>query len=801
MGVVFHAVNDIDDEAACKIISRNRLQEGWEIELRRVVKLTDIPQVVQYKGHGAKIIEGAPLVWILYSFVHGSSLQDYSRDHPKSITLDFVENLVIQILSVLYACKESGIVHGDLHEGNVMIADPDPRFMDPKRRIKVTDFGIGTSNKKQKFKDDYLQLATICSNLVTKHVDPASLDGKNRYFYERFKEDFLRKQLIESDVTIDEFVREPSKLVENLNAIRLEYEKSVLIKTPSRLTRPFDYLSCEQIGDSFELLQTLYSKNFPGYQELNRKINTILTGPRGCGKTTIFRNLSLKTQILGKRVRSPEGFVGIYYHCSDLYFAFPYAIEKLGVPEQKAITHYFNLAILCEVLDTLIVADEHDLEVPTQALERLQGFLQGWLVSYENPPAGTSVLRHLLSIISLEKEKFRDQMDKYGMVVTRWPPCNRRNGLLPQDFLKRLCRLLQDCVPWLRLVPFFFFLDDYSLPKVSNKVQVTLHNFILHRYSGLFFKISTESVTTFIPQNAKRKLFEEGREYEIIDLGDYFLHASSETKEEFLREVIDNRLENAEEFEWDCDTIKKLLGVSPYKTYVELAETIKSRRKVKYSGWNTIVDLCSGDIANILRLIRNVFSLSKLKGFTEYPISMIIQDQAVRETSQGFFEKLKSIPDTGQYLARIAQAFGDVANQYLRKRRSKNIETNPPYQAFRLELLETLDLDEEEQYEKLAKPPLEKGFIKKLYNDLIKYGVFIRDVKGKSQRGTVVPRLYLRRLLIPTFLLSPSKRDHIRVNAQEFRMLLAEPGKFKNHMISKSYRKTALRGSQGRLGS
>lgn len=804
VGVVFHAIRkDIGDEAAYKIIPQHNLKKDWKNELVKLVKLTDVPQVVQYKGHGAKIVEGIPCACILYQFVHGDNLRDYAKDHPEMITLEFVEMLVRQILDVFQALKVSDIIHGDLHEGNIMVANPDPRFIDRKSRIKVTDFGIGTSVARRGTKDDYLQLALISSKLIERYVDPASLEGEDRYFRHRLLTDFLRKQLTESDVTVGEFVRDPIRLVENLNALGQQYKEMEMIKTHARalkLTHPFDYLSCEHFGDSFELLQTLYTKNFLGYQELHRKINTILTGPRGCGKTTIFRNLSLKTQLLGKKIEAPEGFVGIYYHCSDLAFAFPYSIEELGAPEQKAITHYFNLAILLEVLDTLITADQNGLRVPPKALERLQGFLQGWLVSYRTPPAGTSVLRHLLSVISTAKEKFRDGMDKYGMAVEKWPANSSRIALLPQDFLKKLCRLLQDCVPWLKTLPFYFFLDDYSLPKISSEVQISLHNFILNRYSELFFKISTESVVTFNPQDARGKMFEEGREYEIIDLGDYFLNASEEIKQSFLGEVVNNRLGNVEKFVWDCRSIEKLLGAPVHKTYVALAEAIKSGKTVRYSGWKTVVDLCSGDIANILRLIRNILSLSRLRGVTEYPIPHGIQNQAIRETSNGFFEKLKAIPATGHHLARIVQAFGDVANDYLRKRRSKNVKTNPPYQAFRLELLDRLELEEDELYKKLIEPQTGEGFpIRRLFEDLLKYGVFIRDIKGKSQRGVVVPRLYLRRLLIPTFLLTPSKRDHIRVDQKEFRMLIAQPEKFKTHMVGKPYRETTLKGKQKKL--
>ena len=81
MGVLFHATRkDVGDEAACKIIPQNRLQPGWENELVKLVKLTDIPQVVQYKAHCAEFVENKPQACILYQFVKGVNLREYERD-------------------------------------------------------------------------------------------------------------------------------------------------------------------------------------------------------------------------------------------------------------------------------------------------------------------------------------------------------------------------------------------------------------------------------------------------------------------------------------------------------------------------------------------------------------------------------------------------------------------------------------------------------------------------------------------------------------------------------------------------
>ena len=123
-------------------------------------------------------------------------------------------------------------------------------------------------------------------------------------------------------------------------------------------------------------------------------------------------------------------------------------------------------------------------------------------------------------------------------------------------------------------------------------------------------------------------------------------------------------------------------------------------------------------------------------------------------------------------------------------RSSKNVKQHPPWQAFRIEIRERFSFEDRDKlqqvYENLVPGgqrhsfPIDKFVeeLKSIYQDLLKYGVFLRDVRGKSQRGAVVPRLYLRRLLIPTFLLTPSQRDSIGLEVEEFLTMLYAPEKF-----------------------
>jgi energy-coupling factor transporter ATP-binding protein EcfA2 len=585
----------------------------------------------------------------------------------------------------------------------------------------------------------------------------------------------LGKQLIEKNPTVGDYVRNPEILYKNLLAIREEYNKRVL-KSSAKLHRPFDYLSCEQIGDSFELLQTLYSNNFPGYDDLLERTNTILTGPRGCGKSTIFRNLSYKTQLLAGKNGSPNQFVGIYYNCNDLYYAFPYTISHLDELARKAITHYFNLAMLAEILGTFAIFEEKFEKLPDSFYDKLQGFLGAWFKTHERPPSGLSLLGNLLSQIIGEKEKFRAQIAENGINFQPSAP-------LPQDFLQRLCGMMQTSIPWLTAIPFYFFLDDYSIPRVSKEIQMTLNCFVLTRYSELFFKISTESIVSIYPFDATGKMLEQTREYDVIDLGDYFLFSDNQKRSTFLREIINNRLQNAAEFDWENKDITKILGNSPYSSSNELARAIKKGEHVQYAGWDTVVELCSGDIANILRLTRDMFTQSEGQ---RCDIPKEVQNKVIRETGNDFLNKIESIQDTGRQLRKIVQAFGEVANYYLKTRTSKNVNQEPQKQASRIEVRETIYFEGDEKQGKLREISTNA---KKNYEDLIKYGVFIQDVRGKSIRGAVVPRLYLRRLLIPTFVLTPSKRDSISLEAYEFILLLSNPEEFVKHMKSKRPRR------------
>jgi len=760
---VFVARSDsLARDAACKIIPKQNLigqdkdPPTWRSEITNANQVVSA-RVVKIFALGAWPTPKEDCVYLLSDLVRGPSLQSYLKTH--SIDLGFVITLTEELLDFLRELKEAGRQHGDLHAGNILVEDRTDALTGPPYAFRITDFGVAPATAGAKLLDDFEQVAMLLKQLLER-LDYQALLPQDRLLFSFLRDDFLGKKITEHDVSYYPGARDPRELFGAIQEARKSSTQSTGSSRRS-LTTPFDYLSCEQIGEAHVLLKELYSDKMLGLPAIEEVNNLVLTGPRGCGKTTVFRCLSLK-----HRIRTDDDnpevvkYVGVYYRCDDLYYSFP----RYRLPSRKegldVALHFLTVTLLRELLESLSLWFQRRAK-NSWAQGEASASKEMWDLLAITKPQHPSAHTFGALIRALEKERLR-AASKQRFVEDISQTFGRYFG---PDVLLKASSVLSSHFSELAGRPIFFLIDDYSMPKISFDLQRNLNRLIMQRSASCFFKLATESPVSFEISDIDGKSYVEGREFRLVNLGMDFINASSADKLRFVDDVFNRRFSYTEGF--PIKTLEVLIGDDPNTDYNETARQIRDGRHAAVWGRSALGELCTGDVHFLIDLAGKMSSSAggsdALKPKAGGPaIDQEIQTRAIRNEAGNFLKNLRALPK-GPKLVEVVEAFGGVAASYLRHRTSKNEAANPPHQASRIEPYEDPNLS---------------GEAREVYNDLLRYSVFIEDVRGKSRRGFVVPRLYLRRFLIPFFNLTFSKRDSLELTVGELEELLLAPKRF-----------------------
>lgn len=763
-GWVFRADSDeLSASAACKIIPRSKLRDTWQEEFRRA-NLTSavLPSVVRIFDAGLWLDEpnGIDCVALLAEWVNGPSLAEFIGARNAEITLPFCEALVQELLALLHAMQQRGVTHGDIHSGNVLIEDRAGMLGGPRFSFRVNDFGVASAHDAIATKDDFDQTAIVLKQLLNAIAYHEIGALRDRFAY-TYLNDVVLRRLTERDQAHDPRARRPEAIYEDIANINSHFIARQSAVTTRRLTTPFDYPNCEQIGDAHNVMDALYSDRFLGLSSIEQRNNLVLTGPRGCGKTTVFRSLSLKHRVLVNRDIPPSiDYIGVYYRCDDLWSAFPRYRPPVREDAIDLPLHFLTATLLAELLEAVDMwAGRHFGTELTSVEQRVAQSI--WELLAVGPAPGPMTLRAIAAWLQSQR--------RYA--VNSYRGSNNPGQRFPEffrvDLLSQVCDAMTRQLTFLANRPVFFLIDDYSTPKISQNLQENLNRLLMHRSAACFFKISTESTVSFVPRDIDGKHYVESREYSLVNLGVDFLYADPRDKLSFIDDVFGRRLGAVEDY--PVRSLHDLLGDGPGLSENEAARRIRAGERIEYWGRDVFQNLSSGDIHFLIQLLSKMVAAAGgpdgLRSVQSAPrVSPAEQNKAIRDEAGGFLRNLRSL-ERGAHLVNIVSAFGGVAHSYLQHRNSKNEEGNPPHQATRIEPFEDPTLGPEAQ-----------GF----YEDLLRYAVFIEDVRGKSRRGRVVPRLHLRRFLVPHFNLTFSKRDSVELERAELEELLLQPDNFEN---------------------
>ncbi len=764
---------EFPDARAIKFVLKANLRPGWQNEITKVSRLKTTAGVVKYLAHDFLNIGGKDYLWIAWEYIQGDNLKTYING--KLLTIPILLDVVRTILSVLHACKQVGIQHADLHAGNVLVEKENPLNIDPeRRRIWVTDFGYCTASMGKEMLDDICGLHRIIKDALIS-LDWHALDGHDKAIYRLLKNAFSR-DLQETNVTEGEWVRNPSKLLRRLQS-HLDGTNN---PAPDITQHLGDYLAAELIGDREDEWKNLFVPDFVGRSTLLERNICILTGLRGCGKTMVFRRLTalFDCRLGPSKVEGSEQFIGFYVNARSIAEAFPWLPEEKEQLARAQLINYFHLCWCQEIFEWL---REENKKKPIAL---------GWLIEFLKHIYGERLLltagkdtelAHLIAFMSGEVERCRlkNQYDTENWELT------------DLKFLEQLTDLIANNMPAVGKRPFFFFLDDYSTPLVSVSIQRILNAIIFRRSATVIFKVATESTESFEPVGLNNKPLEESDDYVLIDSSSQVMSRSVSANSMLLSAILKPRIGREERFSGRSLTLNDILGTTAYNN-IGLANQIRAEIKqteVIYYGERVFSSIYSSNVREMISLFAEMVSgeetayLKKTPSKGESLIRPKIQNKALRDAGGKFLSLLAAATNPseklyesqagdlcyGDHLTQIADAFQVIANHDLKTKYSKNQDSRNPKQARRIELT---NFDEDLPDD-----------VRDYYRGMIRYGLFIRDYKGKSVRGKAVPRLVLRGLLIPYYTLTFSKHDSITMTFDNFCSFLRYPKQFAQNWI------------------
>jgi hypothetical protein len=770
--VVWKVVDKYNNVFALKLATYDDyIDRSFEEEMIKAARINGYSQFARIEGAEVKLFKykgkNIKCVAFLEEWIEGKTLDHIPSDN---VTIPFILNYVEKFCEVLSILKHLKLRHDDLHAGNVMIITPKAGLLRESLEIKIIDLGS--------VKDYYAPLKPIKKGLDdTNNFALHIVSLLNKFFFLQNGE----RRIISSKE--NKFIEESRKILSSIldedkgRALSKPYlinqnfqtlnQKlfSPKIKRSPKLSDPFDYISAEQISDD-ELLIKLFAQSCPWISDITSPNPILLTGPRGCGKSMLFRRFSLKALLSVDDSLLDNIQVACFYISCSAELS-----NRLSIINSKAqatayreeIVHFFNLVLLKEVVSTLrIIVERPDSLSRFGIDENIQHEIFSYITNSlkitrdrKLSLQGVKPIVHLFELIKYETNF------TYTLLVKR----SKIKDYTPFSYIADVTRFLGEKVSYFQNRKITFLIDDYSVHRIPEHVQSLLNQIIWDRQSSHIFKVSSEKygMIRYMANNTSADL---SREYTEIDIGRSYVNLSESGKElkRFAAELLNHRLKLSDYI----GTAEVLIGQSKYPAG-SLGKQIYSGNNSNefYHGLETVSQVCSGDISTLLEIYRTMFKESDVQKKTKEKIQESKQHNSITSASKSFLELTKTFHPGGSEMYKIVLSFGNLCKRVLiegRPQRDTRTSSFIPNETSRIEIEEN-EVPEEfsEQNEKL-------------YKELIRRAIFIElePSRGRHTLG-ITSRLQLRRIYCPSFGLSLSKNTAIKWSQAMFKAFLNDP--------------------------
>jgi hypothetical protein len=764
-GVVWKGLDEYEGEVALKFtVYEDYMERSFLDEAKMARKLKGQGSFADFIDVGLAEIElpekgKTKFVCFIEEWIDGQTLSEYLGKNE--INASFLVSYVGGMCNAIKVLNDLHLQHDDLRPANVMIK---PNTLTKELLIKIIDTGSlkPSDNTTKKEKDDHIwfaeHLITIW-NIIKKNKQ-MSLPEKR--FLKETKP--LLDRMIEDDRTVALWI--PSKIKNEFDSA---YTRS---QTPPdkipELSNPFDYITAEHI-QSDKVLVDLFAESCPWFGEVAGPNPLLLTGPRGCGKSMVFRRLSVKALLY--KIPSAivdSKIVGFYISCSaDLRNRFSWIkTDNIARKFQREIIHYFNLLLAREVIQTFQNVSKREDR------EKLFGFGESQEQSFHKLLMnklrvteaesfylqGVSYMQHALEIVESKMDYCYNQMIN-GRGIGEEATDN--------TFLATLTRFLSKTISFCSERKTTFLIDDFSIHRITEPVQKILNPIIWDRQTTHVFKLSSEKYGA-VGVDELAAVAEVTRELREIDCGQFYINLGDKDCRRFAKELLAKRL---------CicgykGTPEQILGNSKYEEG-SLGKSLRARAKKpgridnQYYGLETIADICSGDISNLLEIYRRIFESGGVLTDTEKMVPSHIQHEAIGSVSRDLLNLIKNYVPCGKDMYNIVYHFGILSRQILREGRlQKKGKDMIPSETSRIEVDQPPGQSKEELTEQQQE----------LMDELVRRAIFIEMESGRARhKFTPTLRWQLRRVYCPAFGASLAKNTAIKWTPEEFKRFLIDP--------------------------
>jgi len=793
---------------AIKFVARSEyFSHSIDAELHKARELGSL--FAQIYGYGDPVIDDPEYSFltedtyaVVVEWVEGQTFQKFCS--AESETFDINHFLVItkELCEALGCLKQSGLSHSDLHDENIMIIKRSSTISNTEElSIKIIDTGsLMTEDFLQSLLEKWqreLDTLSRYTNSPDVSRDIYGLREKITWF-ERGDQAWIAHHLC----TLVNFVRRNEsrlplvqrkffqnitsilkKMVDQDRTMRLDkssemfqtiemFWKSLVTPSKQPLVTPFDLISAELIRSN-DQLNYLFSEKCPWIESCATTDPVYIYGPRGCGKSTILRKLSLPAVLASKDpgdLFTKIPYIGVYISCSSelrsRFWLFPK--EQYSIIQADVIS-FFTIILMESLLEAFEALRDGEIE-------KFLGQSVGLTKETERSIASIICERFNLtqtdgnlggvSWLTYARKKLAIKKNEIWKTILHYPAEKTPNPALLFD----VCKELEQVFPLLKEKNIAFLIDDYSNQRIPADLQRMLNQTISFAKQGNpIFKVSSEY------QGVDLEGIQEGREVIEVNLGKEYVTLTETGRSIFLEDVLNIRFKQAKV----NTTIDALLGRSNLKPLSPMAREIlrchEQNESFYYHGIDTISDICSGDLAMALDLVKKIYMDVKGRFPLVEPVSPkrqheIIHQYSDREHSYNFY-----LPRFGKKIAEIADRLCWLAHQAVIECKSSKDRKSEPMVKTHLDIplsvVRSLPIDAQELLREMQR----KGVI------------FSLDTSRSRIANDGTDRYQIRRILLVRYLAPLGRRDPIKMdNSQKLLHLLQEPAQFVKSEIVRS---------------